>query len=88
MKCTLYILRCLHTGNHSMGVTTNLQARLNALLREHGRNRISHPEIMHLEHLEDVTTGHRRLQEIRSRWKESAPLGDPGSAGSLLPGGN
>ena len=88
MRCTLYILRCLHTGNHSMGVTTNLQARMNTLLNGHGRNRIRQPEIMHIEHFEDIMTGHRRLQQIRSRWNESAPLGALDSADRPLPGGN
>ncbi len=69
-------------------MTTNLQARLDTLLNGHGGNRISQPEIMHLEHFEDIMTGHRRLQQIRSRWNESAPFGALDSAGGQLPGGN
>ena len=74
MKYTLYILRCLRTGNQRMGVTTDLQTLLAGIFAEKGAQRLVHPEIMHLEHLEDQASAHRRLQAIRSRWQNNPEL--------------
>ncbi|MCH8327087.1 MAG: hypothetical protein IID15_01010 [Candidatus Marinimicrobia bacterium] len=80
MKCTLYILKCLRTGNQSMGVTTDLRSRLSDLFSQDSPNRIANPEILHLEHFETIHEGHRRLQSIKSRWdmgKDNSTAGGP-----------
>ena len=84
MKCTLYILKCLRTGNQSMGVTTDLRSRFSDLFSQEGPNRIVHPEILHLEHLETIGEAHRRLQSIQSRWD----FGQGRSAAAKGPIGN
>lgn len=89
MKCTLYILRCLRTGNQRMGITTDLQTQLGAIFAEKGAQRLVHPEIMHIEQLEDLASGHRRLQAIRARWQNNPELNlNPDQPGSARRSGN
>ena len=71
---TLFIFRCLRTGNHFLGVTTDLQDATRRLLGGTGPVRLTNPELMHIEQYESLHLAHRRMQQIVSRWQDNACL--------------
>ena len=73
MKYTLYILKCLRTGTHCMGITSDLSARLRMLQEDGNGPRLLNPELVHVEQHEDHERAHQRLQAIRRRWRPASP---------------
>ncbi|MEE9465045.1 MAG: hypothetical protein V3W14_05675 [Candidatus Neomarinimicrobiota bacterium] len=68
MKYTVYIFKCLHSGTHSLGVTTDLSASLATLLDGSRCQRFVSPELIHVEQHDDPVLAHQRLQEICREW--------------------
>ncbi|MEE9464737.1 MAG: hypothetical protein V3W14_04070 [Candidatus Neomarinimicrobiota bacterium] len=52
-------------------------------LHEGGRQRLAHPELLHIEQHDDAQWAHRRLQDIRRRLREFAEWPSEGSRGCL-----
>ncbi|MCH7859426.1 MAG: hypothetical protein IID14_06965 [Candidatus Marinimicrobia bacterium] len=69
MKYTVYIFKCLHTGNHTMGITTNFRDCLEKFLGAGCRSSLTNLELFHVEQHDDLQVAHRRIQAIRSRWR-------------------
>ena len=68
MRYTVYIFKCLQTGTHSLGVTTDLSASLATLLDGSRCQRLVSPELIHIEQHDDRAQAHRRLREICRQW--------------------
>ncbi len=69
MRYTVYIIRCLRSGTHYLGVTQDLSARLEELRHAGGWRRLAHPELLHIEQHDHPTDAHKRLQDISHRWR-------------------
>ena len=69
MRYTVYIVRCLRSGIHYLGVTQDLRARLEELQQGVGWSRLAHPELLHIEQHDNMSDAHRRLQDISNRRK-------------------
>ena len=72
MKYTVYILKCLRTGTHCMGVTSDLSASLQQLQEDGNGQRLINPELVHVEQHEDPERAHQRLQTIRRHWRPAS----------------
>ncbi len=92
MRYTVYIFKCLQTGTHSLGVTTDLGASLATLLDGSRCQRLVSPELIHVEQHDSPVQAHQRLREICRQWHRlndsyylmGFGLPDvPGMAGSL-----
>ena len=72
MKYTVYIFKCLSTGTHWMGVTRNLDRRLQTLREAGPGRRLVNPELLHVEQHDNRDGAHRRLQAIRNGWQPNS----------------
>ena len=68
MRYTVYIFKCLQTGTHSLGVTTDLGASLATLLDGSRCQRLVSPELIHVEQHDNPAQAHQRLREICRQW--------------------
>ncbi len=68
MRHTVYIFKCLQTGTHSLGVTTDLGASLATLLNGSRCQRLVSPELIHVEQHDSRGQAQQRLREICRQW--------------------
>ena len=68
MRYTVYVFKCLQTGTHSLGVTTDLAASLATLLDGSRCQRLVSPELIHVEQHDSPGRAHQRLREICRQW--------------------
>ena len=93
MRHTVYIFRCLLTGTHCVGVTTDLRAAVDYMVSTGSNHRLASPELVHLEQHDSPQEASYRLHQICSQWRlfaaqpvtamDSALRVDPGSTGSF-----